>query len=99
MFSTTLRIEEDLGDWLRLAARQRALSVNAFLAELIRHEQAQAARRRLASDWGTYALEAEAQDVDYALQAQSDVVAEPKAPGRHKAPAKSRNKVKPGRTR
>lgn len=80
MFSTTLRIEESLGIWLQAAARQRALSVNAFLAELIRREQALAAQRRLASDWAAFARDPEAQDVEYALRAQADLAAEPTRP-------------------
>lgn len=78
MFSTTLRINEGLGHFLQEAARRSALSVNAFLAELIRREQEAAARKRLAHDWRAYAQDAEAQDVDYAFEAQAQVVAEPK---------------------
>ena len=77
MFSTTLRIDESLGHFLQEAARRSALSVNAFLAELLRREQHAAARRRLAQDWGAYAQDADAQAVDYALAAQAQVVAEP----------------------
>ncbi len=78
MFSTTLRIDESLGHFLQEAARRSALSVNAFLAELLRREQEATARKRLAHDWRAYAQDAEAQDVTYALAAQAQVVAEPK---------------------
>ena len=78
MFSTTLRIDESLGHFLQEAARRSALSVNAFLAELLRREQEATARKRLAHDWRAYAQDAEAQDVTYALNAQAQVVAEPK---------------------
>lgn len=78
MFSTTLRIDESLGHFLQEAARRSALSVNAFLAGLIRREQEAAARKRLAQDWRAYAQDPEAQDVGYAFEAQAQVVAEPK---------------------
>ena len=78
MFSTTLRIDESLGQFLQEAASRSALSVNAFLAELLRREQEATARKRLANDWRAYAQDAEAQDVTYALAAQAQVVAEPK---------------------
>ncbi len=78
MFSTTLRIDEKLGHFLQEAARRSALSVNAFLAELIRREQEAAARKRLAQDWRAYAQDPEAQDVSYAWAAQTEVVAEPR---------------------
>ncbi len=78
MFSTTLRIDENLGHFLQEAARRSALSVNAFLADLIRREQEAAARKRLAHDWRAYAQDAGAQDVGYALAVQAQVVAEPK---------------------
>lgn len=78
MFSTTLRIDESLGHFLQEAAHRSALSVNAFLAELIRREQESAARKRLAHDWRAYAQDAQAQDVSYAIEAQAQVVAEPK---------------------
>ncbi len=77
MFSTTLRIDENLGHFLQEAARRSALSVNAFLAELLRREQEAAARKRLAHDWHAYARDAHAQDVSYALAAPAQVVAEP----------------------
>ena len=78
MFSTTIRIDESLGQFLQEAARRSALSVNAFLAELIRREKEAAARKRLAQDWKAYAQDTEAQDVNYALSAQAQVVAEPR---------------------
>jgi hypothetical protein len=78
MFSTTLRIDESLGHFLQEAARRSALSVNAFLADLLRREQEATARKQLAHDWRAYAQDAGAQDVNYALSAQAQVVAEPK---------------------
>lgn len=110
MFSTTLRIDENLGHFLQEAARRSALSVNAFLAELIRREQEAAARKRLAHDWRAYAQDAEAQDVSHALAAQAQVAAEPRqkangtkskgspAPAQPKAKAKGRA-GKPGAAR
>jgi len=92
MFSTTLRIDESLGHFLQEAAHRSALSVNAFLADLIRREQEATARRRLAQDWHAYALDAEAQDVNYALVAQAQVVAEP---GRKPYIAKPKGAVVP----
>ena len=77
MFSTTLRIDENLGHFLQEAARRSALSVNAFLAELLRREQEATARKRLAHDWRAYAQDSDAEDVSYALAAQAQVVAEP----------------------
>ena len=100
MFSTTLRIDESLGQFLQAAARRSALSVNAFLADLIRREQEAAARKRLSHDWRDYAQDAEAQDVSYALVAQAQVVAEPKRkaygtnPKKTATPAKSKTKAK-----
>lgn len=108
MFSTTLRIDENLGHFLQEAARLSALSVNAFLAELIRREQEAAARKRLAQDWRAYAQDTEAQDVAYALDAQAQVVAEPnrkayKDQPRRSATPKSKpqlkSKAKAGTTR
>ncbi len=99
MFSTTLRIDESLGQFLQEAARRSALSVNAFLAELIRREQEAAARKRLANDWRAYAQDADAQDVSYAMAAQVQVVAEPtqkayKANPAPKAPPSAKSKPK-----
>lgn len=79
MFSTTLRTDDDLGRFLQEAARQQALSVNAFLTELIARARADAARKRLASDWAAYAQDAVAQDVSYALSAQAELAAEAEA--------------------
>jgi len=78
MFSTTLRLDDDLGRFLREVAEAHALSVNGWLAELLRREQAAAARRKLAADWAAYAKDEEAQDVSFALAAQAQVVAEPR---------------------
>lgn len=78
MFSTTLRLDDDLGRFLRAAAEAHAVSVNGWLVELLRREQAAAARRRLAADWAAYGKDAEAQDVAYAFPAQAEVAAEPR---------------------
>lgn len=78
MFSTTLRLDDDLGRFLREAAEAHALSVNGWLVELLRREQAAAVRRKLAADWADYGKDAEAQDVAYAFVAQAEVVAEPR---------------------
>lgn len=98
MFSTTLRIDESLGHFLQEAARRSALSVNAFLAELIRREQEAAARKRLARDWRAYAQDAEAQDVSYAFAAQAQVVAESKRKT-YGAKAKPKPKGKAGKAK
>jgi len=78
MFCTTLRLDDDLGRFLREAAEAHALSVNGWLAELLRREQATAARRKLAADWASYGQDTEAQEVAYAFPAQAEVAAEPK---------------------
>jgi hypothetical protein len=78
MFSTTLRLDDNLGRFLREAAEAHALSVNGWLVELLRREQVAAARRKLAADWAAYGQDAEAQEVAYAFAAQAEVVAEPK---------------------
>lgn len=78
MFSTTLRLDDDLGRFLREVAEAHAQSVNGWLVELLHREQAAAARRKLAADWAAYGKEAEAQDVSYAFAAQAEVAAEPK---------------------
>lgn len=90
MFATTLRIDDPLGNFLQEAARQCNLSVNAFLAELIRREQETVRRRQLAADWAGYAQDEAGQDVTYALAAQAEVTAEPtrrsyRAPKRRRA--------------
>ncbi len=91
MFSTTLRTDDELGRFLQEAARGQALSVNAFLTELIERERAATARKRLATDWATYAQDAAAQDVAYALNAQAELAAEPKLQSyRAPRPAKKR---------
>lgn len=77
MFSTTLRLDDDLGRFLREVAEAHAMSVNGWLAELLRREQATAARRRLAADWAAYGKDDEAQSVAYAFEAQAEVAAEP----------------------
>lgn len=75
MFSTTLRLDDDLATFLRKAAEAHALSVNGWLTELLRREQAAAARRKLAADWASYGQDAEAQDVRYAFATQAEVAA------------------------
>lgn len=77
MFSTTLRLDDDLGRFLREAAEAHAMSVNGWLAELLRREQVATARRKLAADWASYGKDAEAQDVTYAFTTQAEVAAEP----------------------
>lgn len=77
MFSTTLRLDDDLGRFLREVAEAHAMSVNGWLAELLRREQAAAARRKLAADWASYGKDEEAQSVIYAFEAQAEVAAEP----------------------
>lgn len=78
MFSTTLRLDDDLGRFLREVAEAHAMSVNGWLAELVRREQALAARRKLAADWEAYGKDGEAQDTTYAFAAQAEVAAEPR---------------------
>ena len=78
MFSTTLRLDDDLGRFLREVAEAQAMSVNGWLAELVRREQAMAARRKLAADWAAYGRDGEAQDVAYAFAAQAEVAVEPR---------------------
>lgn len=78
MFSTTLRLDDDLAAFLREVAEAHSMSVNGWLAELVRREQAAAARRKLAADWAAYGKDAEAQYVAYAFAAQAEVVAEPR---------------------
>ncbi len=78
MFSTTLRLDDDLGRFLREVAEAQAMSVNGWLAELVRREQVMVARRKLAADWAAYGKDGEAQDVAYAFAAQAEVAAEPR---------------------
>ena len=78
MFSTTLRLDDDLAAFLRKAAEAHALSVNGWLVALLRREQAAEARKRLLADWAAYGQDAEAQEVSYALAAQAEVAAEPR---------------------
>ena len=75
MFSTTLRLDDDLAAFLHTAAAAQALSANGWLVALLRREQALAARRQLAADWAAYGRDAEAQDMDYAFAAQAEVAA------------------------
>lgn len=76
MFSTTLRLDDDLGRFLREVAEAQAMSVNGWLAELLRREQVAAARRKFAADWLAYAKDEGAQEVGYAFDAQAEVAAE-----------------------
>ena len=73
MFTTTLRIPDDLAAFLQEAAQGASLSVNAFLAQLLQRERTETRRRRLAQDWTAYATEALDQDVDCAVAAQREV--------------------------
>ena len=79
MYSTTLRLDDDLAQFLQNEARAQELSVNALLAELVRQAREARCRRRLAQDWATYAQDAAAQEVAYALSAQAEMAAEPGA--------------------
>ena len=79
MYSTTLRLDDDLARFIQEEARVQELSVNALLAELVRQAREALTRRRLATDWAAYAQDAAAQDVAYALSAQAEVAAEAKA--------------------
>ena len=78
MFSTTLRLDDDLGHFLREVAEAHAMSVNGWVVELLRREQVAAARRKLAADWVAYGKDGEAQSVAYAFEAQAEVAAEPR---------------------
>ena len=78
MFSTTLRLDDDLGHFLRAVAEAHAMSVNGWMAELLRREQVAAAGRKLAADWVAYGKDGEAQSVAYAFEAQAEVAAEPR---------------------
>lgn len=81
MYSTTLRLEDDLAGFLQDEAQHLSISVNALLADLVRQARETRARQRLAKDWAAYARDDEAQSVAYAFAAQSQAVeaAEPKA--------------------
>jgi hypothetical protein len=92
MYSTTLRLDEDLARFLQDEAGSREMSVNALLAELVSQARAARSRRRLAQDWAAYAQDAGAQDVTYALSAQTEVAAEPKA-GPYRAPKSAKKRV------
>jgi len=80
MFSTTLRIADELGAFLQEAAREQSLSVNAYLTRLLEERRAETRRQRLAKDWADYAADPAAQEVEYALPAQADIAAEPQDP-------------------
>lgn len=76
MFSTTLRISDELGGALKAAAEQESLSINAYLVRLLTEWQEAERRRVLAADWAAYAQDAPAQDVEYAAHAQAELAAE-----------------------
>ena len=78
MFTTTLRLDDDLGRFLREAAEAQGLSVNGWLVELLRREQVAAARLRLAADWAAYAQADEPQEVDYAWPALTEAAEVPR---------------------
>ncbi len=84
MFTTTLRLPDDLAAFLQEAARSQGLSVNAYLARLVEHRREEDRRGRLARDWTLYAQDTAAQDVDYALEAQRSLAAETPQPYRAK---------------
>ena len=79
MYSTTLRLDEDLARFLQDEAKAAEMSVNALLAHLVRQAKEARARNRLAKDWAAYAQDAHAQDVAYAFAAQAETAAEPGA--------------------
>ncbi|MBS1785428.1 MAG: ribbon-helix-helix protein, CopG family [Acidobacteria bacterium] len=87
MYSTTLRLDDDLARFLQEEAKVRELSVNALLAQIIHQAKEARARKRLARDWAAYAQDDAAQDVSYALPAQIEAVAEAK-PKPYRAPKK-----------
>ncbi|MDP2876257.1 MAG: hypothetical protein Q8O00_08740 [Holophaga sp.] len=89
MFSTTLRIQDDLAAFLQEAARASSQSVNTFLTELLERERETARRKRLTADWAAYARED--QDVFYALGAQVETLVE----RAHPYSMDSKPKVKP----
>lgn len=76
MFSTTLRIPDELGAFLQEAAQRHSQSVNAYVTNLLAELQAAERRCRLAADWAAYAAETTAQDVEYAAPAQAELAAE-----------------------
>jgi predicted transcriptional regulator len=77
-FATTLRLDAELARYLQEAARRADLSVNGFLAELIRQRREAERRQCRAADWAEYAKDTEAQDVEYAVVAQSEAIAVPR---------------------
>jgi predicted short-subunit dehydrogenase-like oxidoreductase (DUF2520 family) len=100
MFSTTLRISDDLAAFLQQAAKAEAMSVNAFLARLLERERQAARKRRLAEDWQAYGAEGQLQDVAYALEAQSEIAAETPQPyrtGARRAQGAQTSRSRPGR--
>lgn len=92
MFSTTLRLPDDLAAFLQDAARSQGLSVNAYLARLLEGRREEDRRSRLARDWAIYAGDAAAQNVEYALEPQVSLVAETPLPYRAKHEVKKPRK-------
>ena len=92
MFSTTLRVPDDLGGFLQELARSQSTSVNIVLTRLLEEKRELERRRRLALDWAEYAADTQAQDVAYAWPAQAEIAAEPKLPYGVKPPRKPRGK-------
>jgi len=77
MYTTTLRLSDELARYLQETAQGASMSVNAFLSQLLEKERAEARRQRLTRDWAEYAADGTGQDVEYALPAQGELVAEP----------------------
>ncbi|WP_306600219.1 hypothetical protein [Geothrix sp. 21YS21S-2] len=92
MFSTTLRLPDELAAFLQEAARSQGLSVNAYLARLVEERREGDRRSRLARDWALYAGETAAQDVEYAFDPQVSLAAETPLPYRAKHEVKKPRK-------
>jgi len=92
MYSTTLRLPDELAAFLQEAARNQGLSVNAYLARLVEDRREGDRRGRLARDWVLYAGDAAAQDVDYAFEPQVSLAAETPLPYRAKHEVKKPRK-------
>jgi hypothetical protein len=97
MFSTTLRITDELAAFLQQAAQAEAMSVNAFLARLLERERRAERMHRLAKDWAAYAADGDAQDVEYAFSAQAEVAAEEPVPYRAGRKAATGSPVRKGK--
>jgi hypothetical protein len=94
MFTTTLRISDELASFLQEAAKRQALSINAFLTRVLEARLEEERRQRLARDWALYAQDPSAQDVDFALPAQAELAAEPRLPNSEAPSPKKRKKKK-----